>query len=220
MIFIWNNFSCQGIDKNTRINLKTCPSTSSRAQHSVVCAFQRVRLKVNGEATHSQDFLSVGRSVSPRCACRHRACAIERFYARTHARAIAGSCACAHVHLARAQTRASLQINSARACFAFVARRLFSIRSARFFFFRDICRQRTSLSSRCFVFKLDKRSVEGGSRSKAIRIYGFLILFFFFLFDLPLFDVRKRNEIWYVGNLKRGKDRNYENLDVCWKFFS
>lgn len=127
-------------------------------------------------------FCRVGRSVSPRCAYGHRACAIERLYARTHARAIAGSRACAHVHLARAQTRASLQIKF-RACwrFAFVARRLFSIRCARFFFFRDICRQRTSSSSRCFVFffKLDKRSEERGSRSKAIRIYGFLILFFF-----------------------------------------
>lgn len=113
--FYWKRFAksflWQAIDKNTRIDLKTCSSTSSRAQHSVVCAFQRVRLKVNGEATHSQDFLSVGRSVgsvSPRCAYGHRACAIERPYARKHARAIAGSCACAHVHFARARKHALL----------------------------------------------------------------------------------------------------------------
>lgn len=84
--------SCQAFDKNPRIDLKTCSSTSSRAQHSVVYAFQRVRLKVNGEATHSQDFLSVGRSVQFRRGVRtdtaHAQSNVPCTHARTRSRGI------------------------------------------------------------------------------------------------------------------------------------
>lgn len=130
------SFSCQAIDKSTRIDLKTCSSTSSRAEYSVVCAFQRVRLKVNGEATHSQDFLSVGRFSfaavcvrTPRMRNRTSLC----MHARTRNRGIVRLRTCALC--TRANTRFSS--NKFHACL-FRLRRgtsIFDPRCACFFFF-------------------------------------------------------------------------------------
>lgn len=126
--------------------------------------------------------------------------------ARTHARAVARSCACAHVHFARA----SVQINSTRAWFAFIAGRLFSIRCACFLFFRDICQQRTSLPSRCFVFKLDERLEERGLlEGSYIWIFdSFLFFFFFFMIFQRLMFENGTFDTLYFRTRKDG------NLDL------
>ena len=105
----------------------------------------------------------------------------------------------------RAQTRASLQINSTRACFA---GRLFSIRCACFFLFRDICQQRTSLPSRCFVFKLDERGLLEDSCIWIFDSFLFFFFFFFMIFQCLMFG----NETFDTLCFKTGKDRNYEKI--------
>lgn len=80
------------------------------------------------------------------------------------------------------------------------------------FFFRDICQQRTSLPSRCFVFKLDERLEERGLlEGSYIWIFdSFLFFFFFVIFQRLMFENGTFDTLYF----RTRKDGNYENLDL------
>lgn len=123
-------------------------------------------LKVNGEAAHSQDFLSGGRSISRRARI-----------GTAHAQLKAA----AHARTRNRGTMRALRINSARVSSGSSRDDYFRHSTRVSPFFHGICQRRTLLSLRSFVFRLETR-LEGRRLLEGFSIcsFGLLILSFRF----------------------------------------
>ena len=124
-------------------------------------------LKVNGEAAHSQDFLSGGRSILRRARI-----------GTAHAQLKAA----AHARTRNRGTMRALRINSARVSLGSSRDDYFRhSRHVSPFFFHGICQRRTLLSLRSFVFRLETR-LEGWRLLEGFSIFSFGLLILSFRF--------------------------------------